>query len=113
MALPAAAAGFSDEVVRQLRQQGFSEILVESTLLGRTRIVAKSRNGTREIILNPRTGEILRDLWLARTGSSGAITIVDDSTGKGRGTGDGDDDGSDDGSDDNSDDEDDGDGAED
>ncbi|MBK5934994.1 hypothetical protein C8N32_10624 [Rhodovulum imhoffii] len=59
----ALAAGMQDRIVAQLRQQGFTEILVTSTLLGRTRVVARGPGERREIIFNERTGEILRDLW--------------------------------------------------
>jgi len=52
-----------DGVVRQLRQQGFSQIEVSRTWLGRSRIVSRRGDLFREIILNPLTGEILRDYW--------------------------------------------------
>ncbi len=63
--LPAAAqAGpVEDSVIRQLRAQGFSRIEVARTMLGRVRIVARSAELEREIIVDPRTGEILRDYW--------------------------------------------------
>ena len=63
---PALAEGFADSIVRQLEAQGFSRIETEQTWLGRTRIVAEGAQGQREIIVNPNTGEILRDLWLAQ-----------------------------------------------
>ena len=50
-----------DQVVNQLRRQGYREITLQRTLLGRTRIVATGSAGRREIILNPSTGAILRD----------------------------------------------------
>lgn len=111
MALPAFAQGFADSVVRQLRRQGFATITTERTLLGRVRILAVGNGGRREIILNPRSGEILRDLWeldasggglTGTPGSSGGGTIVsddldeEDKRGRGRGRGGGDDDRSDD-----------------
>lgn len=65
-----AFADFEDQVRRQLQQQGFKQIDVSSTLLGRTRIFASKKDGSREIILNPRTGEILRDMWTASHGSN-------------------------------------------
>ncbi|MFN4154743.1 MAG: hypothetical protein ACK4HF_08820 [Paracoccaceae bacterium] len=83
-AFPALAAGFSDQVVRQLRRQGYRNIVVARTLLGRTRITATRGGGAREIILNPKTGEILRDLWIAADGRSGGAGLVD-----GRGGGEG------------------------
>jgi hypothetical protein len=69
------AQGFADQIVSQLRRQGYTGISVSNTWLGRTRIVAQSADGSREIIIDPRTGEILRDLWQGR--GSGR-NIVDD-----------------------------------
>ena len=77
LALPAVAA-FSDDVVAQLTQQGYRDIAVSNTWLGRVRILATRDGGTREIVLNPRTGEILRDLWTASDGAQRAVSIVDD-----------------------------------
>ena len=76
-ALPAVAA-FSDDVVVQLAQQGYQNITVSTTWLGRVRILAVRDGGTREIVLNPRTGEILRDLWTAADGTQKTVSIVDD-----------------------------------
>lgn len=117
---PVLAADFADAVVAQLQQQGYGRIETEVTWLGRVRIVAERDNASREIILNPRTGEILRDLWLLTNGQAGRSLLIgsgedDDKDGSGSGQGqsgddgsDGDDsgdDGSDDGSDDDSDDD--------
>ena len=63
-AAPAMADVFSENIVQQLEQQGFKSISTERTWLGRTRIVAEGDDGQREIIVNPNTGEILRDLML-------------------------------------------------
>ena len=54
-----------DRIVQQLRDQGFDEIEVTRTWLGRVRIVAEEDDTLREIILNPNTGHILRDYWVA------------------------------------------------
>lgn len=54
------------------------QISVSSTLLGRARIVATSQDGYREIIVNPRTGEILRDVWLSLEGTSGPLIVGSD-----------------------------------
>lgn len=60
----AAVAGPSREaLVAQLRAQGFTEIEVKRTLLGRERIIAESPTHKREIVINPATGLILRDHW--------------------------------------------------
>lgn len=80
---PVAAAGFADDIVAELQEQGYSRIETEVTWLGRVRIVAEKDNGWREIIVNPRTGEILRDLWLLADGSSGRNGIVGDGSGDG------------------------------
>lgn len=63
-AAPAMADVFSERIVQQLEQQGFTSISTERTWLGRTRITAEGSAGQREIIVNPNTGEILRDLLL-------------------------------------------------
>ena len=98
-AMPALAATFVEQVVTQLRAQGFDDIEVERTMLGRTRIAAERLDGSREIVLNPTTGEILRDLWTSKSGeTSGQINIGDDSnSGSGSGTGSDDDNDDDDG----------------
>jgi hypothetical protein len=104
----AMAQGYADDVVRQLNGQGYADISVTTTFLGRVRILAEGEGGHREIILNPRTGEILRDLWIVAGGAAPKVTIVDhSSSGSGSGSGSGDDDdsggsGSDDGDDDGS-----------
>jgi hypothetical protein len=81
MAATALAAGpahadFESEVRRQLRAQGFKGITVTTTLLGRSKITASRKNRTREIIMNPRTGEILRDLWISTDGSAGGLPTL-------------------------------------
>ena len=72
MPVRVATADYVDDVVVQLEDQGFGLIEVTRTLLGRTRIVASNGNGngTRELILNARTGEILRDVWMNSSGQS-------------------------------------------
>jgi len=61
----------TDAIARQLRQQGYTEITVTRTFLGRDRIVATSPTREREIIVNPRTREILRDYTESRDDDSG------------------------------------------
>jgi hypothetical protein len=65
---PAFAQDYAGSVVAQLRRQGFDAITREVTLLGRVRIIASRGDGRREIIINPKTGEILRDLWMSKGG---------------------------------------------
>ncbi|SPF81085.1 hypothetical protein [Pseudoprimorskyibacter insulae] len=49
------------EWIKQLRRQGFTHIEVERTWLGRLRIEASKPGQTREVVVNPRSGEVLRD----------------------------------------------------
>ena len=93
---PAWARDFASEIERRLTRQGYEIESVARTLLGRVRILARNADGEREIILNPRTGEILRDLWISG-GRSGQSSILNDD----------DDDDRDDDDDDDEDDEDD------
>jgi len=63
LALPTAAIAQTaeEQVIDQLKRQGYRRITLGRTLLGRRRIVATGPRGRREIILNPSTGAILRD----------------------------------------------------
>lgn len=78
LAAPAFAEEVVDSIVRQLKTLGFKDIAQERTLLGRVRITAARKDGLREIIVNPKTGEILRDLWTPVSGKKGELTIIDD-----------------------------------
>jgi hypothetical protein len=80
-----AAQGFISSIITQLRDQGFEEIRQERTLLGRIRIIATRSDGEREIIVNPNTGEILRDLWRPATAGAKSTRIIDKGSGKGSG----------------------------
>ena len=62
-------AGIADVWVRQLQLDGYEEITVSRTWLGRMRIVAEKKDVTREIILNRSTGEVLRDYSRAGDGT--------------------------------------------
>jgi hypothetical protein len=59
----AAAQSVQDQIVAQLRGQGFSEISLNRTWLGRVRVTAVRDDLRRELVFNPQTGEILRDYW--------------------------------------------------
>ncbi|MGA0540080.1 hypothetical protein [Neotabrizicola sp. VNH66] len=95
-----------DEILRELEEDGYTVITLSNTWLGRVRILASGPRGTREIIVNPATGEVLRDLRRASSDKGGG----DKGGGSGKG-GDGsshggsddDDDSDDDDSDDDSD----------
>ena len=61
LAPPAFAQSTQDRIVSELAREGFSEIRISRTLLGRTRIVGVADDKRREIVFNPATGVILRD----------------------------------------------------
>ena len=63
----ALAGPVDDAIVQQLQNHGYTAIDVRKTLLGRVRIIAANKNRVREIILNPNSGEILRDYSSRRT----------------------------------------------
>lgn len=76
----ALADSFTDRITDQLRQQGYGEIVVTRTFLGRYRIVATTDRIEREIIVNPGTGEILRDYIEDKdddSASSGLFSLFD------------------------------------
>lgn len=77
-ASPCFASDFQDEIVASLRAQGYGQITVEVTLLGRVKITAVKQSNQREIVINPRTGEILRDLWLMADGSVATNPVLSD-----------------------------------
>ncbi len=58
-----------DNVLAQIRQQGFEIIEVRRTLLGRIRVLARRGNQTREVVFDPRNGVILRDFTRGSAGS--------------------------------------------
>ena len=78
VALPAWAEDYVERIVKELQRRGYRNIEVSRTLLGRVRIVATGKRGTREIILNPSTGEILRDLTTGGGGSGPGEILGDD-----------------------------------
>ena len=60
-ATPLYAQNYEQAILAQLRQDGYEQITVTTTLLGRIRIVADGAQGQREIVLNPRTGEVVAE----------------------------------------------------
>ncbi|OUD09999.1 hypothetical protein BVC71_00300 [Marivivens niveibacter] len=50
-----------EEIAAQLIAEGYTDVQIERTLLGRVRIVASGADGRREIVIQPTTGVILRD----------------------------------------------------
>lgn len=81
VASPAFATDIEQSVLSQLRDQGFSTIQRSRTLLGRIRFVAVGPGMRREVILNPRTGEILRDFW--KTTDNSAPKLLNTTSGDG------------------------------
>jgi len=63
LAAPAWASDRVDRILRDLQREGFTQITISRTLLGRTRIVASGPGGAREIVVHPGTGEVLRDIY--------------------------------------------------
>ena len=59
-----------ETIIVQLRAQGFEDLTITRTWLGRIRILALSADLRREIVFNPTTGEILRDYWQELDGTS-------------------------------------------
>jgi hypothetical protein len=122
--LPGAALAQTavDRVAAVLTSAGYRDITVSRTLLGRTRITGQRGDRMREIVMNGRSGEILRDIVFGPDGkvlSSGVLAGEDDDSDDDDGDdddddssaddGDGDDDGDDDDGDDGGDDDDSGD----
>mmetsp|Transcript_57 Transcript_57/g.137 ORF Transcript_57/g.137 Transcript_57/m.137 type:complete len:124 (-) Transcript_57:1393-1764(-) len=52
-----------EAIARHLAEQGYQDMEIGRTFLGRVWIEAEKNGLEREIIVNPRTGEILRDYW--------------------------------------------------
>ncbi len=78
--LPAFAARaeiIGDQIAQQLRRRGYSDIAVSRTLLGRVRITAERGGSRREIIVNPSSGEILRDMVTDRRTGRASSSVFD------------------------------------
>ena len=86
MASPALAETYQEKFVAQLQQQGFRNIVITRTWLGRTRITASSKSAERELIFNSRSGEILRDYSEAKGGDVSESTLIDTNTNSGSST---------------------------
>jgi hypothetical protein len=81
---PVHATVTQEQIVAELRAEGYTRIEIRRTLLGRTRITATSPIYDREIILNPATGVIMRDLLRVRSGGGGSSN---NAGGSGQGSG--------------------------
>jgi hypothetical protein len=62
LAAAPALADPADDVAAALRAEGYDNIQIERTLLGRIRITGETADRRREIVIDRGTGEILRDL---------------------------------------------------
>ncbi|MEM1431517.1 MAG: hypothetical protein AAGG09_18835 [Pseudomonadota bacterium] len=58
-------------IIESLRNSGYVRIQRSGTLLGRVRITGLQAGTLREIVLNPHTREILRDVEFQADGSAG------------------------------------------
>ena len=71
-AAPAQDGDFLAGLVSALRANGYDQIRTERTLLNRIRVVAERTAERREIVIDPRTGEVLRDYSRERNGEVSA-----------------------------------------
>lgn len=77
LALPAAAQSIEEQVVSQLSQQGFGEVEMNRTLLGRLRFVAQSDRFRRELVIHPSTGAVLFDRVTDLDGDDDPVVRLD------------------------------------
>lgn len=81
LAVPAAARNVESDVADRLAREGFRITRRSRTWLGRVRIEAARGKQQREIVLDPTTGEILRDY----TDGSGGVQVASRDPGPGAG----------------------------
>jgi hypothetical protein len=62
----AAVADPVDDILEEIRSQGFRIVRVQRTWLGRVQIVGQNASFRREVVIDPTTGEIRRDLLIPR-----------------------------------------------
>ena len=72
-----------EQVVAQLRAQGYSEFQVSRTLLGRLRVIAETDDLRRELVINTATGTVLRDVVQRRASGDDRVIVPDRVTGEG------------------------------
>lgn len=84
-ATPAGAGTLEQELTQQLQAQGYGQVQASRTWLGRLRLQARAGDLMREIVVNPNTGEILRDYAYrvpqSRSGEGGAERTTTAATG--------------------------------
>lgn len=61
---------FTTPIVARLEDEGFAVTRIKRTWLGRILIVSQNDEYLREVVINPHTGEILRDKLFALDGTS-------------------------------------------
>lgn len=81
LAAPAFAETIQDRAVRELVNQGFDSITMQRTLLGRVRIIGVAPGLRREIVVNLRTGEVLRDYTQRVAADNGSADIAESEDG--------------------------------
>jgi hypothetical protein len=67
LAAGAAAADPVEDITEEIRAQGFKIVRVQRTWLGRVRIIGQNASFRREVVIDPTTGEIRRDLLIPRS----------------------------------------------
>ena len=97
-----------DRIIRELRDDGYTDIRIFRTFLGRLRFIARDDDTRREIVLNPATGVILRDYLRVLDTGTGSSPSGSANSGGGALRGGSDDDDDDDDDDDGGSDSDDG-----
>ncbi|MEL6690202.1 MAG: hypothetical protein AAFP28_07775 [Pseudomonadota bacterium] len=75
--MPVAAQSIQDQVVTQLSNQGFAQVEMNRTLLGRLRFVAESDRYRRELVIHPSTGAVLFDRLTDLEGDDGPVVRLD------------------------------------
>ena len=56
-------------IVEALKAEGFTYIEIRRTMMGRAKVMAYGEDSMREVVLNPNTGEILRNIVREHDGS--------------------------------------------
>lgn len=71
-----AAPDVAAQVSEQLTAQGYRQIEVRRTLLGKVVVTARGHGHRREIVIDPRNGALLRDLVRDEGGGGGRVSIA-------------------------------------
>ncbi len=68
----------TEPIVSRLQEEGYVVVQIKRTWLGRILIISQNGEFLREVVINPHTGEILRDKLFALDGSNGAVAPMPD-----------------------------------